>query len=202
MENLFSYICSNAHEAHWIIFILLLLSGFNIPISEDLLLLCGGAIAGSCIPDHTIKLYIWVFLGAYISAWEAFWIGRLLGPKLYKIPMIGRSITPARLEWLRHFYAKFGVFTFIVGRFMPGGIRNALFFTSGFTKMPFYLFILRDGFACLLSSFVFFSIGYHFAKNFDVVTYYFHHYTKIILAILIVAVSVALAIYYYFKKQK
>ncbi len=135
MEDLISYICAHAYEAHWIIFILLLLSGFNIPISEDLLLLSGGAIAGSCIPDHTLKLYIWVFLGAYLSAWEAFWLGRLR-PKLYKIPMIARSITPERLELLGICTSKFGVFTFIVGRFMPGGIRNALFFTSGFTKMP------------------------------------------------------------------
>lgn len=202
MEELVSYICTHAHAAHWIIFFLLLLSGFNIPISEDLLLICGGAIAGSCVPDHTLKLFIWVFLGAYLSAWEAFWLGRLLGPKLYKIPLIGRSITPARLEWLRYYYAKFGILTFIVGRFMPGGIRNVLFFTSGFTKMPFHLFILRDGLACLISSFVFFTIGYHFAIYFYDIAFYFKHYTNIFLAIIIIGAIIAAAAYYFFRQKR
>ena len=177
MESFFSYICENASYAQWIIFCLLLLTGLNLPISEDLMLLGGGAIASTCIPDHALRLYIWIFLGCYLSAWEAYWIGRLLGPRLYHIPIFKSVVTPHRLDVLRYYYAKFGFFTFIVGRFCPGGIRNALFMSSGLTKMPFYLFILRDGLACLISTSILFHIGYQFGQNLDTLIFYFHRYT-------------------------
>ena len=177
MEVFFSYICEHANHAHWIIFCLLLLAGLNLPISEDIMLIGGGAIASTCIPDHALRLYIWIFLGCYVSAWEAYWIGRKLGPRLYHIAFFKSIVTPHRLGVLRHYYAKFGIFTFIVGRFIPGGIRNALFMSSGLMKMPFHLFILRDGVACLISSSVLFSIGYRFGQNLDLLLYYFHRYT-------------------------
>ncbi len=181
MEELFSYICQHAHNAHWILFGLLLLSGFNFPISEDILLIGAGAIASTCIPEHALKFYLWGFSGAYLSAWEAYWLGRLLGPRLYQFRLFRSVITPRRLEILRTYYAKFGVFTFIIGRFCPGGIRNALFMSSGLTRMPFSLFTLRDGLACLISSNVFFQIGYRFGENIDLILYYFHHYEALFL---------------------
>ena len=79
MESFFSYICENADNAHWIIFCLLILSGLNIPISEDILLLGGGAIASTCIPDHALRLYLWIFFNCLLSAWEMYWLGRSSG---------------------------------------------------------------------------------------------------------------------------
>lgn len=202
MEAIFSYICEHAHQAPWIMFCLLLLSGLNIPISEDIMLIGGGAIAATCLPEHTLSLYFWIFLGCYLSAWEAYWLGRLLGPRLYRIPLFKSIVTRKRLELLRNYYAKFGVFTFIVGRFCPGGIRNALFLSSGLTKMPFYLFILRDGVACLLSSFILFNIGYRFAANIDHIIYYFHHYTVWFMAAIISLGVTFLLVYWYLNHLK
>ena len=180
MDAAFTYICENAHLAPYIIFFLLLLTGLSLPLSEDVMLIGGGAIASTCLPDHAVKLYIWIFFGNWFSAWEAYWIGRLLGPKLYDFRLFKSIITPKRLELLRYYYAKFGVFTFIFGRFCPGGIRNALFMSSGLTKMPFHLFILRDGLACFISSFLLFQLGYQFGQNFDLVLHYFRHYSFVI----------------------
>jgi membrane protein DedA with SNARE-associated domain len=185
LESLFAFICAHAHHAHWIIFCLLLLAGLSLPISEDLMLLGGGAIASTCIPEHALRMYIWIFFGCYLSAWEAYWMGRLLGPRLYHIPLFKSVVTPHRLQVLRQYYARFGFFTFIVGRFIPGGIRNALFISSGLTKMPFHLFILRDGIACLISSALLFHIGYRFGQNFDLILYYFNLYTHWFLGIIL-----------------
>lgn len=201
LETFFNYICAHAHHAHWIIFLLLLLTAFNLPISEDILSIIGGAIASTCIPDHAVQLYVWIFLGCYLSAWIAYWIGRLLGPKLYAIRLFRSVVTQHRLRLLRDYYRKYGVFTFIVGRFCPGGIRNALFLSSGLTKMPFHLFILRDGFACLLSSFVFFSIGYHFAANHEHILALFHKYTHWFLT-LFIGLCIALFLFYWRRKRR
>lgn len=196
METILFFICEHAHYAPWIMFGLLLLGGLNLPVSEDIMLLGGGAIAATCIPDHTLKIYIVIFLGCYLSAWEAYWIGRLLGPRLYHIRPFKFIITPNRLERLRHYYARFGIFTFIIGRFCPGGIRNALFMSSGLTHMPFGHFILRDGIACLISSTVFFQIGYHFGANFDTLLFYFDRYSHWFLAVILILSLIGLAYWY------
>lgn len=190
METLINYACAHAHSAHYIIFILLMLAGLNVPISEDFLLLTGGAIASTCIPDHALRLFIWIYFGCWISAWEAYWIGRLLGPKLYTIRWFSHVITPGRIEKLHHYYEKFGIFTFIMGRFIPGGVRNALFMSSGLGKMPFLKFILRDGFACMISTTTIFSLGYYFGQNYRTIVHYFETYNKIAIGAVISLITI------------
>jgi len=201
IQSILTFICAHAHHAHWIIFGLLMLAGLSFPISEDILLLTGGAIASTCIPDQTLHLYTWIYFGCYLSAWEAYWIGRLLGPRLYTIRPFKYIITPERLDVLRHYYAKFGVFTFIVGRFVPGGIRNALFMSSGLTKMPFHLFILRDGLACLISTSTIFTIGFHFGENIEIIIYTVKHYSEIFGAIIAVLVLAGLGYLWYIHRS-
>lgn len=194
MESFFSFICEQAPNAHWGLFLLLMLAGFNVPISEDLILLTGGAIASTCISDHTMRMYLWLFFGSWLSAWIAFWIGRLLGPKIYNVPWFSRVITPKRIHRLHGYYEKFGIFTFIIGRFFPGGVRNALFMTSGLGGMRFLTFILRDGFACLISSSVIFTLGYKFGENHALIFHYFKRY-EIALSILVLCLLAALLIF-------
>jgi membrane-associated protein len=196
MESIFAYICEQAHHAHWILFLLLLLAGFNVPLSEDVILLTGGALASTCISDHTMRMYLWLYFGCWISAWEAFWIGRLLGPKLYTWRWFSRVITPKRIQRLHHYYEKFGIFTFILGRFIPGGVRNALFITSGLGGMRFSTFILRDGLACLLSSSLIFYIGYKFGENHQLIIHYFRRYELIVGLLLFSALTLILVIFW------
>lgn len=201
METIINYVCEHAHHAPWILFTLLLLSGLNIPFSEDLILLSAGAIASRCIPEYKLLLFISVLMGCYLSAWEGYWIGRLLGPKLYRYRLFSRIMTYERIEWLRHYYAKYGVFTFIVGRFCPGGIRNVLFISSGLTKMPFQLFILRDGLAAFISCNVFFHVGYAFGANLEKLKYYFEKYSLGFFILIFLIVTVWL-LYLLYKKIK
>lgn len=202
MESLFAYVCEHAEYAHLIIFFLILLTGISVPISEDVLLLIAGGIASSCSPDSAFYFYIWIFFACWFSAWEAYWIGRLLGPKLFNIGWFARIMTPERLEKLKSYYLRFGVFTFIVGRFIPGGVRNAIFMSSGLTKMSFPLFVARDGVACLIASSTIFYLGYVSGKNIDLILKYFVMYERVILGLLILLVAIAgILIYYYNRKQ-
>jgi membrane-associated protein len=184
METFFNFVCLHADEAQWIMFGLLLLAGINIPISEDIMLLLGGALASTCIHHPPIEMWAWLFMGCWISAWEAYWLGRLFGPKLYEMPWFHSFINPHRIERLHHYYEKFGILTFIAGRFIPGGVRNALFMTCGLSKMPFPRFLLRDFFACLLSSATLFYVGHKFGENRQQVLHFFKAYQFLIYAIL------------------
>jgi hypothetical protein len=52
------------------------------------------------------------------------------------------------MDKVKKFYEKKGVFAFIIGRFIPFGVRNALFMSSGMSRLPFYQFVLWDAIAC------------------------------------------------------
>lgn len=197
LENWLYFICAYAQEAHWIFFLLLMLAGFSLPISEDLILLTGGALASTCLSGERWFLYGWLFAGCWISAWIAYWIGRQLGPKLYEFRWFNRLLTPQRISKLHYYYEKFGIWTFIVGRFIPGGVRNALFMTSGLGKMPFLKFIFRDGIACLISTNVIFTIGYEFAENYQSIVQKFETWNEIVLIIVIAVILSLVGVTWY-----
>lgn len=201
MESIFNFVCLNAENAPWIMFLLLLLAGFNIPISEDAMLIIGGAIASTCLKHHPFEMYLWLYFGCWISAWEAYWIGRLLGPKLYQIAWFRRFIFPGRIQRMRHYIEKFGIFTFIVGRFIPGGMRNALFMTCGLSKMPFGRFLARDALACIISSASLFYLGFIFGENHEVLLHYFRKYEIIILGIITTVIAVVLFLLWWYRSK-
>lgn len=202
MEFLYTSLCEIAPYAHILFFFLLMLAGLNIPISEDIILLTGGAIASTCIPEHTLRLLLWLYFGSWISAWEVYWLGRLLGPKLYNVKFLARFVTPKRVDRLHHYYEKFGVFVFMVGRFIPGGVRNALFISCGMGKMPFLKFILRDGFACIFSSVTIFSLGYWFGRNYETLVKYAKTYNYIVIGLIVLLILTSLGVFWYKKREK
>src|SRR5690606_2438319 len=63
------------------------------------------------------------------------------------------------------YYERYGVATLIFGRFIPFGVRNALFLTAGIGRMGPLKFVLADWLACTISCSVFFYIYYTFGEG-------------------------------------
>ncbi len=168
METIIQFILEHAVHAHWLIFLSLILAGFNVPISEDLMIVISGLLAATVVPENTVYLFIGVFLGCYISDWISYWIGRLLGPKLWKIKWFAKTIPKKRLHQTRHFYEKYGFWTLLIGRFIPFGVRNCLFLTAGMGKMHFGKFLFSDGIACIISNTALFTTTYLLGKNYQI----------------------------------
>lgn len=165
IESLLILVQENAQYAHWFVFGLLMLAGFNLPISEDILIIFSGVLASTVVPENTWKLFLGVFAGAYLSDWVVYWIGRLWGVKLWEIRWFSRIFRPKRLEQIERYYARYGVLTLFVGRFIPFGVRNCLFVTAGIGKMSFVKFLIADGLACLCSNAALFTLAYFCGKN-------------------------------------
>lgn len=202
IDTIVQYACENATLAAAMFACLILLAGISVPISIDVILISSGALASTCLPEHAVVLFIVLFLACWIAAWEAYWIGRIVGPKLYNIRWFGHILTLKRIEMLHYYYEKFGFLTFMVGRFIPGGVRNALFMTSGLGKMPFYRFILRDFPACLLNSAFLYGLGYMFGSNYEVIVRYFKRYNTAVIVILLILMGVFLALHFYRKRSE
>lgn len=167
MDTIIQFIFENAQYAHWIVFGALMLAGFNVPISEDLMIIFSAVLAATVVPENTYKLFLGVFLGCYISDWVCYWIGRKFGPKLWNISWFAKTFDQKKIDQIHDYYAKYGFLTLMVGRFIPFGVRNGLFLTAGLGKMPFGRFLLSDGIACLLSNTVLFTLAYTVGKNYE-----------------------------------
>lgn len=155
---------SNVHTAPFIIFGLLFLAGFNLPVSEDIMIFTSAILAAKN-PEYTYQLFAGLFLGAYISDLICYALmGRYLGHKLFKIKFFANVVTPEKLEKINYFFKKYGVLTLIFGRFIPFGVRNALFISAGLGKMSALKFALADLLACTISVVTYFYIYYTFGE--------------------------------------
>jgi membrane protein DedA with SNARE-associated domain len=167
MDYLLSIVYQHLDYAPWIIFSALMLAGLNVPISEDLMLITTGLLASAVIPEKAWQLCLAAFLGCYLSDWMVYFFGRYFGRRMTTMRWFRRSIKLERLRKVRRFYLKYGVLTLLVGRFIPFGVRNMLFFTAGTIRMKFLKFITADGIACLISNTTLISVAYFFGKNYD-----------------------------------
>lgn len=198
MNSLIEWICQHSLHAHWIIFGAILLAGINIPISIDALVIISAVMAATVVPSHTLHLFFAIFLGCCFSAWIAYGIGKKFGLKLLA-SKIGQKIFPEkRVEKITKFYAKYGPLTLIVGRFIPFGIRNCIFMSSGMARVPFKKFVLWDTLGCFLwstfSFYTFFTIG----KNYDLL----YSYVKKFNIFIFVSLGVTLIALIWYKSRK
>lgn len=184
MDIIFAFIQDNLTYAPIVIFLLLCLAGFNLPVSEDALLFFAGVLA-SQNPEHTIPLFLGIFLGAFVSDIIAYWVGRLAGPRLYDLPVISRFVNPERVDKVKRFYIRYGVVTLIVGRFIPFGVRNALFMTAGLVRMNHLVYVCVDFVVCLLSCSIYFTLYYRYGEDVIDIT---RRFAFVILSAFVVAV--------------
>ncbi|NRA46943.1 MAG: DedA family protein [Oligoflexales bacterium] len=168
MDQLIELIQNNVAYAPYIIFVALLLAGFNLPISEDVMLFITALLAADS-PDMLVPLFCSVFFGAYFSDLICYTLGRTLGPRIWKFKFFASMAPAERVDQLSHYLKKYGAITLFLGRFIPFGVRNALFLTAGLGKMDARKFAFFDFLACSISCTAQFSLYYHFGQ--DVVEY-------------------------------
>lgn len=164
MPELIAFIQSHIEYAPYLIFGLLLLAGFNIPVSEDGMLFIAALLASNN-PDYWLPLYAGVYLGAYFSDLICYGLGRIIGPKLLKFKLFANIATQNRINKISRYYQRYGVTTLILGRFIPFGVRNGLFLTAGLGRMNLIKFALADLLACTISTASYFSLYYRYGET-------------------------------------
>ena len=163
LTDLTNFAMANAEIAPFLIFGALLLAGLNLPVSEDLMLLTSALIAAQK-PDLMWQLFAGVFAGAFISDLICYGLGRKLGPKLWKIRWFAKMVKPEMVDKVGGFYEKYGILTLVLGRFIPFGVRNALFLTAGLSKMNFLKFALSDLLAATITCSLYFWLYYTYGE--------------------------------------
>jgi len=142
----------------------LLLAGLSVPISEDVLIVVSALLAAKH-PDMLVPLFLGVYLGSYLSDLESYWLGRLLGPRLWGVKILSKLVTRRRVQQIGEYYEKYGTLTLLLGRFIPFGVRNALFLSAGLSRMNFTKFALVDWLACTTTNLLLFSLTYSYGER-------------------------------------
>ena len=186
MEFITSLLTNAAPHVHLISFGLLFLSGFNLPISEDIVYIVSASIAATIIPENTLKIFAGCFAGAYVSDIVAYFTGRLvIGDILLKktsfskLTIIKRGFSEERMLKLKNYFDKYGLKTLFFGRFIP--MRNILFMTCGLIKMRLKNFLIVDICALTCTSIILFYLGYSLGENYEKISPYIQRYKTIVL---------------------
>lgn len=132
-------------------FCALLLAGFNIPISEDAIIIASAAICQDN-PKLVLPTIIFVYLGIVISDAITYLLGYFCSRGLSGFRKVNKLLKSNKKYVILNRLERHGFFTFISIRFIPLGVRNLLFISSGFFHLKFWKFVVFDFTAALISS--------------------------------------------------
>ncbi|MCX6118045.1 MAG: DedA family protein [Proteobacteria bacterium] len=181
-----------------VIFAVLLACGFGVPIPEDITLVVGGILAARGIIDFNYCIVL-CMAGVLVGDGTVFFLGRTMGNKVLS-SRLGQYIMPEkRNAAVRRLVDKYGDKIIFMARFMPG-LRTPLFFATGTYQVPYWKFLLLDGFAALISVPLWIYVGYLFGANLEelekvIRKFQFGIYASIV-AILILTIG-----YFYMKRR-
>jgi len=103
-----------------------------------------------------------IYTGVIAGDFFVYWVGTKARKGAFKLKFFTRVVPDRALEKMHHYLNKYGIFTFIIGRFIPFGFRNTLFFTAGFFNLRLRLFAFYDILAAMISINTLFFVAYNF----------------------------------------
>ena len=163
----------------------LFIAGLGVPIPEDIFLITGGLIThqtkGS-IPFALLVLYSGVIVGDTI----VYHLGSHYGEAVLRRRFVARLMTPARVEKVKSYYARYGALTVFLARHVAG-IRFPTFLLAGVSRIGFGKFLFWDGLAALISVPLWFWLGHAFSENWETIHQKISGWVAWVLAALIAA---------------
>ena len=128
-------------------FALFLLTAFGSPLTEDLLLLVGGYLVGTRVFSWPVT-FATAYVGLLAADLTVYTFGRKLRSHKLRRRFIRHVIRPGRLRLAGRWFARFGDWLVMVGRFVPG-TRMLIFAGAGLRGMSVARFVLLDGLAAI-----------------------------------------------------
>lgn len=141
------------------VFTVLLLCGFGLPVPEDISLVAGGIIAGMGYANVHVMFMVGL-TGVLIGDGTVYNLGRIFGERVFRKKILGSLISESRYQSIQRWFHGYGKPVIFAARFMPG-LRTPIFATAGITRfVSFPVFMIIDGLAALLSVPFWVYLGY------------------------------------------
>jgi len=163
MHDIFARISQYVEYYPFVAFGALLLAGLSLPISEDLIIITGALICQG-EPKMLVPIFAAIYAGVVISDYFPYILGKYIRKGTIKSNFIGRLFSPKKIVRIHRYLDRYGIFAFIVGRFVPFGVRNTMFITSGLIGLRLRRFALYDTVAATISVSTLFFLAYRFGE--------------------------------------
>lgn len=150
MENILLFLQGYITYFPLTIFFALILGGFNLPVSEDLLIITSALLVKndkSLLIPTLLSLYI----GAILSDAMVYLWGALTARGFSSFSFINNLSDPKKSGRIAKKVKKHAFITNLLCRFIPFGVRNAFFLYMGVSKSNFLKFIIFDSISALIS---------------------------------------------------
>lgn len=200
LSQLSSYFADNPYIVVLIGFLLIF---FFFPLTEEAVLFIGGylsSVDGSYVWIPTLLAGIF---GVFITDFWSYYLARLFGRKLLKKPLINRVFPCSKQEKATNLVRKYGIWSIIIVRFIPGGIRNPVFFICGLFGISKIKFIITALSGAIVSAQISFWIGYVLHDTLppiNVMVGKMQDYSKYII-ILVILIILTIHFIYKFRKK-
>lgn len=151
------FLMEHSAWAPLVVFSMICLTGCMVPISEDIVILASGWVAGAVMPERALVLFVAGLGGAYIADLSIFYTGRAItGARAqgWRKRLLHRAANTKRL--LR----RWGLPVLLIGRFIPFGFRTGLFFAAGLSRMSPLHFALVNLIGCLCTHTLLFGLAF------------------------------------------
>lgn len=155
MENVLDWI---VHYEYPVLFLLLMLGIFGLPIPDETILIFSGYLVYS--DQLTLGQTVFsAFLGSLCGISLSYGLGRWLGLRLFHHYRRFFSISPEVLDQTRAWYENKGKYALLFGYYLPG-IRHLTAFVAGSSQLPVSIFVLFAYFGALVWTSTFIYFGY------------------------------------------
>jgi membrane protein DedA with SNARE-associated domain len=156
---------ADGKEAYLLIFGVLVLCGFGLPLPEDVSLIAGGYLVSQ---DNAklIPMMLAGYLGIIVGDTCIHLMGRRLGSRVTQVWPFRLLLSEEKHARVEEYFHRYGQWTVMVARFLPG-LRAMTYFTAGTARMKYWRFLLFDGIAALVSAPVFVYLGNYFGDDID-----------------------------------
>lgn len=145
------------------IVVILFLSGFGLPLPEDVPL----TLSGFTTYKQSGETFVWwrygvtfgiVVIPILLGDLVAYGMGRRFGWAIRRFRFFRRLITDKGMARVQRWYDQYGSFTVFLGR-QVAGVRFMTFYTAGTMKMKIGKFVFWDFLGCLVSVPVWLTLG-------------------------------------------
>lgn len=175
------FLISLGSSGYLAVFLILAGCGFGLPISKDAFLFAVGVISGMTGSEQAA--FGICLAGTVAGDAIMYGEGRYFGPKVQRLPVIRRLLTPRRFAMLQRLYRRFGRWMIVFARFTPMA-RGPVYIFSGMTRrIAFADFMLLDTGITAIYVMIWIALGSLLGSNLETATDYFSDIRRLLLLI-------------------
>ena len=183
IEALVNFLLPYQAYSYALVFGILILCGFGLPIPEDVVLVSGGILSGlGSESSHLTELCYMLgvsFAGVLLGDSTMYILGRVFGYRIQKFKPMRALLSPKRFAQVQKLFNKYGIWVLFAGMSR---------------RVGFFKFIGMDGFAAIISVPIWVLIGHYGAQNREALANWLHDSKMAILIFTVVIIS-ALVLY-------